>query len=123
VPYTGPSTIASGQSADLEGEEVDVTTTNLKSVVEVSDLAQIVQELVDPRFVVLNEGVERDHVGFLRVRRFIRQILEHFGNLRGSGSATRFNLNGQSKPNYLPASEFVSGASPERHRPTYTPGV
>ena len=111
------------RSANIEGEKVEVMATNLKSVVEVSDLAQVVQKLVDPRLVVFNERIERDHVGFLRVRRFVRQILEHFGDLRGNRSATRFNSNGLPRSNCLPGSESALDASPEHHRPTYTPGV
>jgi hypothetical protein len=41
--------------------------TRLKGVIEVSDLAQIVQELVNSSFVVLNERIECHHVSFLRV--------------------------------------------------------
>ena len=48
---------------------------------EASDLAQIIQKLVDPRFVVFDEGVENPHVGFVRVS-FVRHILDHFSNLR-----------------------------------------
>jgi hypothetical protein len=88
---------SSRQLGDLEGGKVEVTATNLKSIVEVSDLAQIIQKLVDPSFVVFNEGIERDHVGFLRVRGFVRQILEHFGNLRGNRLATHFKLDRQQK--------------------------
>lgn len=55
--------------------------THLKSVVEVSDLAEVVQELVDPRLVVLHERVQRHHVCLLRVRRLVGQILQHLRDL------------------------------------------
>lgn len=55
---------------------------HLKSVVEVANLAKVVQELVDSRLVVLDERVERDHVSFLGIRRLVGQILQHFRNLK-----------------------------------------
>ena len=113
---------SSRQSTNLEGGKVDITT-NLKSIIEISNLAQIVQKLVDPCFVVFDEGIQCDHVGFLRIRRFVRQILEHFGDLRGSRSANRSNLEKLPEPNCLQASKFALDASPGRHQLTYTPGV
>lgn len=90
---------------------------NLKRIVEVSNLAQVVQELVNPRFIVFNEGVESDHVGFLCIRGFVRQILEHFGNLQATDQLHVATRTGGQNP---PVSMSASGVSQERHRPTYT---
>lgn len=41
--------------------------THLKGIVEIADFAKIVQELVDPRLIVLDKWVQGDHVGFLGI--------------------------------------------------------
>lgn len=53
----------------------------LKSLIEVPDFAEIIQELVDPGFIVLYKRIERHHVRLLGIGRFICQVLQHFGNL------------------------------------------
>jgi hypothetical protein len=58
--------------------------TCLKSFVEVADFAEIIQELVDPGFIVLYKRIESHHVRLLRVGRLICQVLQHLGNLKSS---------------------------------------
>ena len=58
-------------------------TSHLERLVEIADLTKLVQESVNPRLVVLDERVERDHVSLLCVRRLVRKVLQHLGNLRG----------------------------------------
>jgi hypothetical protein len=52
-----------------------------ESVVEISNLAQIVQEMVDAGFVVLHKWIKGRHVLFLRIGWLVGKILKHFGNL------------------------------------------
>lgn len=52
-----------------------------KSVIEIPDFAEVVEELVDARFIVFYEGVERDHVDLLRIRGLVCEILQHLRNL------------------------------------------
>jgi hypothetical protein len=59
-------------------------TTHLQSVVEVANLAQTVEELVDPRLVILNEWIQRDHICLLCVRRLICKVLEHLCYLQNA---------------------------------------
>lgn len=56
----------------------------LERFIEVANFTQIIEELVDASFVVLNEGVQRHHVGFLGVGGLVGQILQHFGDLEYS---------------------------------------
>ncbi len=53
----------------------------LKCVKEVPYFTQIVQELIDAGFVVLDERIESHHVDFLGIGRFVCQILQHLSNL------------------------------------------
>ena len=41
--------------------------THLQGVVEVRDFTKVVQELVNPRLVILDEGVQCDHIRFLGI--------------------------------------------------------
>lgn len=41
--------------------------THFEGVIEVANFAKIVQELVDACLVVLNEGVQGDHICLLRI--------------------------------------------------------
>ena len=58
------------------------TKNNLQGIIEVSDLAKVIKELVDARLVILNKRVECDHIGFFCVGGFVSQILQHLSNLR-----------------------------------------
>ena len=53
----------------------------LEGLVEIANFAKLVQEAVDLRLVVLDEGVEGGHVHLLRVRRLVGKVLEHLRNL------------------------------------------
>ena len=55
--------------------------TYLKRLVEVTDFAELVQESVDLRLVVLHEWVKGNHVRFLGIRGFVRQVLQHLRDL------------------------------------------
>ena len=80
APYIDPSMVVPS-IISLWKRGIYAIITNLKSVVEVSNLTQVVQKLVNPRFVIFNEGIEGHHVGLLRVRRFVGQVLKHLGDL------------------------------------------
>ena len=94
--------------------------TNLKSLIKVSDFAQIVQELIDASLVVLNEGIQRHHVRLLGVRRLIREVLKHLCDLNPK-SAFRATLT--RKGVNTPESEFVVGVSREHHQQACKPVV
>ena len=47
----------------------------LKSIVEVADFTEVVQELVDAGLVGFDEGVEGDHVSLLCVRWLVCEVL------------------------------------------------
>ena len=53
----------------------------LQRIIEVSNLTQVVQELVYSCFIVLDERVQLTHVRFLGVRWFVGEILEHLRDL------------------------------------------
>lgn len=52
------------QNARFEGLRGD---SNLESVVKVSNLAEIIEELVDPRLIVLNKRIDCNHIGLLSI--------------------------------------------------------
>ena len=52
-----------------------------KSVIEIPDFAEVVEELVNPRFIIFYKRVQRDHVDLLRIRGLICKILQHLRNL------------------------------------------
>ena len=56
-------------------------TSHLERLVEIADLTKLVQESVNPRLVVLDEGVEGGHVCLLCVGRLVGKVLEHLRNL------------------------------------------
>lgn len=66
----------------------------LKRVVEVTNFAEVVQELVNSSFVVFNKRIEGHHICFLRVGGLICKILKHLGDLCGLLS---INLRGRSR--------------------------
>lgn len=68
--------------------------TYLKCIVEIHHFTQSIEELVDTGFVVLNEGVERHHVRFFRIRRLIREILQHLGDLFESSEELILSVDG-----------------------------
>lgn len=43
------------------------TRTYFKSVIEIPDLAETVEELVDTCFIIFYKGVQSDHVDLLRI--------------------------------------------------------
>ena len=49
--------------------------THLQGVVEVRDFTKVVQELVNPGLVVLDEGIKCDHVRFLSIGWLVGKIL------------------------------------------------
>ena len=53
----------------------------LQALVEIANLAKIVEELVYPGLVVFDKGVESHHVSLLGVGRLVGQVLEQLGNL------------------------------------------
>lgn len=53
----------------------------LQALVEITNFAQIVEELVYPGLVVLDKRVESHHVGLLGVGGLVGQVLEQLGNL------------------------------------------
>lgn len=63
--------------------------TNLKSVIKVANLAEIVEKKVDASFVILHKRIQRGHVLFLGVRWLVRQILQHFRDLEGRRHSNR----------------------------------
>jgi hypothetical protein len=49
------------------GSKLQLAIPYLERVIEIANLAKIVQELVDSSFVIFHEGVKGDHVSFLGV--------------------------------------------------------
>lgn len=90
----------------------------LESVVKVSDFAKTVQELIDSCLVVFHKGIESCHVGLLRIRRLVGQILKHLCDLHSWSTEPD-----RRSPIYPPKSMFASDVWPERRRPTCTPAV
>jgi hypothetical protein len=54
---------------------------HLERIVEVGDIAKRIEELVHPRLVVVDEGLERHHVSFFGVRGLVGEVLEKLGDL------------------------------------------
>jgi hypothetical protein len=61
----------------------------LESVVKVANFAKTVQELVDSCLVIFHKWIERCHVRFFRIRRFVCQVLEHFCDLQSRSTEPR----------------------------------
>jgi hypothetical protein len=55
--------------------------TYLERLVEIPNFTQRVQKLVHPSLVVLDKRVQAHHVLFLRIGRFVCQVLQHLGDL------------------------------------------
>lgn len=64
MPYIGPSNIP-GQLWVFWVNVVKAT--YLKRIIEIANFAKIVQELIDPRLIVLYKWIQRGHVCLLRV--------------------------------------------------------
>lgn len=60
--------------------------TYLKGIIEVGNVTEIIQELIDAGLIVLDERIKAHHVLFLGVGWFVREVLEHFGDLGGNRS-------------------------------------
>jgi hypothetical protein len=60
----------------------DRRSTDLQCLEEVADLAEVVQDLVDPRLVRLHERVKAPHVLFLSIQRLVREVLQHLCDLQ-----------------------------------------
>lgn len=95
-------------------------TTYLQRVIEVTNFTKIVEELINSGFIVLHKRVECHHIRLLRIRRLIRQILEHFGDLNSSRVSRKSTEQGMK---FLPELMFDEGAWPEPLRPACTPGA
>lgn len=52
-----------------------------KSVIEIPNFTEVIEELVDARFIIFDKGVERDHVDLLRIRGLVCKVLQHLRNL------------------------------------------
>lgn len=105
---------------EISTEEARRTTgTHLKSVIEVADLTKVIQEEIDPGFVILHERVKNDHVCLFRIRRLVGQILQHLCDLKGIinqlRECGRLAIS-------VPKSTFVEGAWQEHPRQAYTLG-
>lgn len=78
-PCIGPSDTT---MASVQIPGCDEGATYLQRIIEVANLAQVVEKLIDPGFVILDERVESGHISLLGVGGFVGQVLKHLGDLQ-----------------------------------------